>query len=106
MSGDRVNPSGGDIRTPSTLLIRERQIDGSIGRISAWQRRAETGDEDAGRGGGDAAASWFGMGNPADRGGDRLRPRDGAAVSGRGWLDTMPGSDPAKFVGGSHRLVE
>ena len=62
LSGDRVNPSGDDTRNPATLRSRERQFDGSIGHISAWQGWAETGDEDAGRGGGDAAASRLGLG--------------------------------------------
>jgi hypothetical protein len=31
MSGDRVNPSGGDIRNPATPRRKERQDDGSIG---------------------------------------------------------------------------
>ena len=35
LSGDRVNPPTDDIRSPATLHSRERQVDGSIGRISA-----------------------------------------------------------------------
>ena len=70
VSGDRVNPSTGAIRNPSTLRSRERQFDGAIDRISAWQGWAETGDENAGRGGGDAGASRVGLGHAPDCGGD------------------------------------
>src|ERR1700712_4148633 len=70
LSGDRVNPSTGAIRNPSTLRSRERQFDGAIDRISAWQGWAETGDENAGRGGGDAGASRVGLGHAPDWGGD------------------------------------
>ncbi|MFL5288493.1 MAG: hypothetical protein ACJ8AW_47950, partial [Rhodopila sp.] len=66
VSGDRVNPSGGDIRNPATLHSRERQVDGSDWRFSAQHGWAETNDEDAGRGGGDATASCFGLGHAAD----------------------------------------
>ena len=86
VSGDSVNPSAGYIRNPATLRSRERRVDGSIGRFSAWQGWAETGDEDAGRGGGDAAASWPGLGFAQDRGCHRVQPGDGAALPGRGGL--------------------
>jgi hypothetical protein len=33
LSGDRVNPSGGDIRNPATLNSRERQDGGWIGHV-------------------------------------------------------------------------
>ena len=105
VSGDRVNPSTGDTRNPSTLRSRERHIAGSIERISAWQGWAETGDEDAGRGGGDAAASRVGLGYPSDCGGDRLQPGDGAAISGCRWLDTLPGSNPTGPADGPFNLA-
>jgi len=72
VSGDRVNPSGGDIRNPTTLRSRARRDYGSIGYVSARHGRAETGAEDAGRDGGNAAASWFGLGHTADRDRDRV----------------------------------
>lgn len=84
LSGDRVNPSRDVIRNPATLTSRERRVEGSMGRISAWQGRAETGDEDAGRGGGDAAAARFGLGDAADRSRGGVQPGDGAAVPGGG----------------------
>ena len=68
VSGDKVNPSGGDIRNPATLRSRERQDDGTVWRFSARQGRAETGDEDAGREGDDVAAARLGMGHAPDRG--------------------------------------
>ena len=98
---ERVNLSGGDIRNPATLRSRERRVEGSNGRFSARQGWAETGDADAGRGGGDGAASWVGLGVASDRGGDRVQPGNGAAVSGCGRLDAMPGSDPAQPVRGT-----
>jgi PAS domain S-box-containing protein len=105
LSGDRVNPSTGDIRNPATLRSRTRQDDGSIGRFSARQGRAETDDEDAGRGGGDAAASRAGLGHASDRGRGWMQSRDGAAVSG-GWrLVAVPGSDPAQPAGGTGCLA-
>ncbi len=106
MSGDKQNPSGDDTRNPATLRSRERQFDGSIGHISAWQGWAETGDEDAGRGGGDAAASRFGLGHPVDRGGDWMQSGDGSAVFGGGCLGAVRGSDPAQpAVGSCSRLL-
>ena len=105
VSGDRVNPSTGATRNPSTLRSRERQIAGSIERISAWQGRAETVDEDAGRGGGDAAASRVGLGHPSDRDADWLQPGDGSAVSGCRWLDAVPGSNPTEPADGPFNLA-
>jgi hypothetical protein len=105
LSGDRVNPSGDDTRNPATLRSRERQYDGSIGHISAWQGWAETGDEDAGRGGSDAAASRLGLGHPADRGGDWMQSGDGSAVFGGGCPNPSSGSDPAQPAGGSCSLA-
>ena len=89
LSGDRVNPSTGDTKNPATLRSRERQVDGSIGHISAWQGWAETGDEDAGRGSGDAAASRFGLGDTPDRGWVRQAERDQGLRGGPTTEDSM-----------------
>ena len=105
VSGDRVNPSGGDIRNPATLRSRERQVDGSIERFSTRQGRAGTADEDAGRGGGDAAASQPGLGHATDRGRGWMQSGDGAAVSGVGCLGSVPGFDPAQPAGGTRALA-
>ena len=65
----------------------------------------ETDDEDAGRGGFDAAASRAGLGHASDCGRGRLQPRDGAAVSD-GWrLVAVPCSDPAQPTGGTGCLA-
>jgi hypothetical protein len=105
VSGDRVNPSGGDTRNPSTLRSRESQIGGGSGRFSTRHRRAETGDEGAGRGGDDAWAAQFGLGHPADRGRVGLRPGDCSAICDGGGMDAVPGSDAAVFTDRSRRVV-
>ena len=102
VSGDRVNPSGGDIRNPSTLRSREKQDGGSVRRFSARQGRAETSDEDAGRGGDDVAAARFGMGHAPDCGRGWLQPGNGSAVCCRRRLGAGPGPDACWRAGGAH----
>ena len=71
-----------------------------LGVFSARQGRAETDDEDAGRGVDDAAAPRARLGHAADCGGGRVQPGDGAAVSSCGCLGTVPDPDPARAAVG------